>query len=132
MGAWKTCRYVLLTLSFVLFIPGCHGRYEVTVVNRMSTPVVVYVDGERWGSSDKPVQPCTQEILGTAPYYSTGQVIRVQVRDLKGLTILETEAMPRLEGGLYRAVVVVPSSIQEECEQMLVIPTPTAAALDLK
>ena len=100
-----------LTLPVVIFVSVIYisgnvhrflpvdAWYELIIENRSKDTVVVLVDYAylpNW--EDENIEGCSTKSLGRI-WFGPGQVVEVEVRDTDGLTVLTTEASPKLREG---------------------------------
>ncbi len=73
--------------------------YELIIENRSKDTVVVLVDDRYLPNREyQDIEGCSIKSLGRF-WYGPGQLVEVEVRDIDGLTILTTEASPKLQEG---------------------------------
>ena len=73
--------------------------YELIIENRSKDAVIVFVqDRSMLDWEDENVEGCSTKSFGGF-WFGPGQVVEVEVRDIDGLTILTTEASPKLREG---------------------------------
>lgn len=117
-----------ITIASVSCFMSGDAFYELTVVNRSSKPVEVFVDGHRRGPRDQVVEACSQHAFDLASY-NPRRALKIEVRDLQGNTVLATEQVPRRQGGPYdldRVLVMVPATTDNACPE----PSSTARPSD--
>jgi hypothetical protein len=128
----RSGRVLLATAILVGMLTGCWADsfYWLTVVNRASRPVEVFVNGSSFGPDGEMVRPCSQYDFQPASYHGESKLL-VEVKDPSGQVLMRSEATPRLAPGRYghyEVVIEVPSDSGKECSGIAIIPTPTMPA----